>query len=197
MPKKELFTGLVLSLLICLSLIPTLLVTGVYEQIPLPLPVIFIGFPILSFIGLSVAYTIGKKIKIFWQIAKFGLVGVSNTAIDFGILNVLILLTGVTAGIGIVFINALSFTAALLNSYFWNKTWVFKQEKKSNFYAFLFVTIIGMSLNSGIVFLITTYFSPMFDLSVTQWANLAKAFATIVSLLWNFAGYKLVVFKSR
>lgn len=195
MPKNDFLSGITISLFICISLIPTLFVNNLYAQIPLPPYLIFLTLPIIILVGLFIAFQLSKVAKIIWQIAKFGLVGISNTAIDFGILNILILLTGTVAGVGIILINAISFTGALLNSYYWNKTWVFNGSKKSNFLGFLIVTIIGMVLNTGIVFMGSTYIQPIGNLSSTQWTNLAKVIATGVSLLWNFAGYKLIVFK--
>jgi len=130
-----------------------------------------------------------------WQVAKFALVGVLNTAIDFGILNLLILITGFTAGAGIGIINIPSFTLAILNSYIWNRKWVFENAKQGNFFVFVAVTVIGLLINTTVVVVVTTWIPPLFGLSPTLWANVAKVFATGFSMVWNFTGYKLVVFK--
>lgn len=196
MTKKDFLIGFIISLLICISLIPTLLVTNLYNKIPFPpLLLIFISFPLLTLVGLLTSSLIAKKIKIVEQIAKFGLVGVSNTAVDFGVLNSLIFLTNTTSGSGIIPINATSFSIALVNSYFWNKRWVFGEGKRGNFVAFFVVTLIGLSINTSIVYLLTTYVTPIGVDSKTLWTNIAKVLATGVSLFWNFAGYKLIVFK--
>jgi putative flippase GtrA len=146
---------------------------------------------------MQIAHRIGKKYSFLWQIAKFAFVGVLNTAIDFGVLNALIALTSITAGIAIIGLNAISFSIAVINSYFWNKRWVFSLGKKGNFVTFLTVTLIGLSINTGTVYILTTYLGPDSTSSQTQWANLAKVIATCFSLIWNFVGYKLIVFKKR
>lgn len=195
MATADLALTLVVVYLIGIFLIPTLINTGYFAQIPSPYLVIFIILPILALLGMTFAYFVGKKIKILWQVAKFGIVGVLNTSIDFGILNLLILLTDFTRGAGIGLINVPSFSLAILNSYFWNRKWVFKDSHKGNFFIFVAVTVIGLLINTSVVVVITTFIPPIIVGSPTIWANVAKVFATGFSMVWNFTGYKLIVFK--
>ena len=60
---------------------------------------------------------------------------------------------------------------------------------------FIGITLIGLLINSGIVVGVTKFVPPAFGLNQELWTNLAKVAATAVSLIWNFAGYRLVVFK--
>lgn len=159
---------------------------------------LLIIFPILAPIGLMLAYLIGKKIPVIYQIAKFSLVGFSNVAVDFGVLNLLMWQANIYSGQWIILFNALSFAAAATNSYLWNKFWTFQaKESKSSteFVQFFIVAIIGALINTGIVYGLTTFISPIFGLSKKLWANLAKVLATFVSLVWDFIGYKFIVFK--
>lgn len=195
MKKRDLLFSIGASVLITLFLTPTLKNLGLYGKIPHPNIVIFVVFPLIAIVGMLVASFIGRLAAILWQIAKFGLVGVLNTVIDFGILNLLITLTGIQAGFGIIPLNLASFTLATINSYFWSKYWVFVGAKKSKFIIFLVVSVLGILLNTAVVFLLTTFVPPPVHMSATVWANVAKIVATLVSLVWNFLGYKLVVFK--
>jgi putative flippase GtrA len=135
------------------------------------------------------------------QIIRFVVVGFINTGIDFGVLNLLMFLTGIYGGRWIILLNSISFTVAVINSYLWNKYWTFKKEGSETgqiareFSQFLAISIVGILLNSGIVYAITTLVSPLFGLSSALWANFAKVLATVVSMVWNFAGYKFFVFK--
>lgn len=192
---KDLLLSLAAAYLTAIFLLPTLINTNVFKKIPFPYVFLFIAFPAVVLTGMLVAKLLGKKIAVFWQLAKFGLVGVLNTAIDFGILNFLISVTQVASGPFIIAMNATSFSAAVVNSYFWNKEWVFSGSKKSSFLVFAVVSVIGIAINSGVVFGLTTFAKPVFVSSPTLWANLAKVLATGLSLVWNFLGYKLVVFK--
>jgi putative flippase GtrA len=161
------------------------------------LPVIF---PVIFLFGTFLAEILSKISKVFSQIARFAEVGILNTAIDFGILNLLIWLTGVTGGILIVPLNAVSFMCATTNSYFWNKFWTFDSGKSEGvrgkeFAAFLIVSGIGIAINTGIVAVGTTFISPLFSLSPGAWANVMKILATFIAMTWNFLGYKFIVFK--
>jgi|SRR3989338_10871133 len=135
----------------------------------------------------------------FHQIFKFVIVGFLNTALDFGVLNFLSWLTGIYSGFNIIFLNSASFSIAIVNSYFWNKYWTFNQSsgvKGGEFLKFITIGLGGLALNSSIVYAITT-FIPFFDgLTPQLLENFAKILATIVSLFWNFIGYKFFVFKA-
>ena len=156
--------------------------------------------PAVFFIGMLAAALISRIVSVFLQLAKFAEVGILNTAIDFGILNLLIWLTGITGGWAIAPLNATSFLFATTNSYFWNKFWTFKKKGGAaggEFVQFLIVSAIGIGINTGIVVAGTTLVSPVLGMSPAAWANIMKLLATFVSLVWNFLGYKFIVFKSK
>ena len=160
--------------------------------------ILIVIFPIVFLVGFFVGRLLSKVFAVFSQIVKFAEVGVMNTFIDAGILNLLIRLTGITSGGALAPLNTVSFLCATTNSYFWNKFWTFKKEGQmtgSNFLQFLVVSGIGWGINTGILVLVTSLVPPMFGLSAGAWANLAKLGAIFVSMIWNFLGYKFIVFK--
>lgn len=140
-----------------------------------------------------------EKNKPFLQFGKFVIVGFVNTAIDFAVLNLLMYLTNIYKGPEIIIFNAISFTVAVINSYIMNKYWTFGDKSREGaakqFVEFLAVSIVGITLNTAIVYGVTTLIQPMFGLGIKLWANFAKATATAVVLGWNFIGYKFFVFK--
>lgn len=138
--------------------------------------------------------------KLIGQFVKFGIIGGMNTAIDFSILNLLMWWTGIYSGGQIILLNIISFAVAVINSYFWNKYWTFKDKDEAGvveFSQFIAVTLIGLAINSSVIYIITTFVDPMFGLNEKLWANLAKVVATGLSLIWNFTGYKFIVFKKK
>lgn len=174
----------------------TLVNSSLIEKIPYPIVVLFVILPTVAVMGMAIAKKLSEKIKILWQLAKFAFVGVVNTAMDFGIYSVLIGITHSTSGVPLVMVNIVSFSTAVINSYFWNKEWVFDASKKSRkFITFVAVTLIGLSLNTVVVYALTKYVPPVGGFTPEHWALVAKVFATGVSMVWNFAGYKLIVFK--
>ncbi len=141
-----------------------------------------------------------KRKEFIAQITKYVLVGSLNTGIDFAVLNLLLWMTGIYSGKWIILLNAIAFSVAVINSYFWNKFWTFKDKgtdgsKVKEFSQFVSITLIGMILNTAVVYFMTTFTSPIMELSPELWANLAKVFATGISLVWNFLGYKFIIFK--
>jgi putative flippase GtrA len=139
-------------------------------------------------------------IKLAKQAAKFVIVGGINTGIDFLVLNILIYLTGITAGAELFVLNSISFSIAVINSYFMNKYWTFQDKTQTKqepikFSRFLAISVVGVVINGLVLTGITTSISPLFGLSAVLWANFAKLAATGVSLIWNFIGYKFFVFK--
>ncbi len=140
-----------------------------------------------------------RLLRVATQFSKFVLIGGINTVIDFAVLNIEIKLTGITSGSGLFVLNTISFFVAVINSYFMNKYWTFhditRKREETKFAQFIAVSVVGSGINSSIVAGITTFVAPMFGVSPVLWANIAKLLATGISLVWNFVGYKLFVFK--
>ncbi len=171
-------------------------------QLALDIWILPIVLPVLSMVGLWIAYFLGKKFLIIWQAAKFVLVGVLNTFVDLGVLNLLILSSGTAAGLGYSVFKGISFTVAVINSYFWNKFWTFKKTgtvaSGKEFIQFFIVSIIGFGINVGVASLIVNVIGSPFAFSGVSeqiWANVGAIVATFVAMAWNFIGYKLFVFK--
>ena len=151
------------------------------------------------------------------QAAKFIVVGVINTFIDYLILNILIYV-GFTAflmlsGQKFLIANIISVSVAMINSFILNRQWAFNAEK-GNIYGqiikFIVVTVIGMFVVHQIVFNIFYYqlgYIFNFIVQIARFLNLtflskdfiilnfSKALAISVSMVWNFIGYKFLVFK--
>lgn len=156
-------------------------------------------FPVLSLVGLYAAYFLNRFIPFAYQAAKFALVGFLNTAIDFGVANFLIFVTGIAAGWQVSAFKTISFIVAIINSYLWNKYWTFGRGKAGGvheFSQFFTVSVIGLGVNISATSIIIGAFQPVGGLSAAQWANAAFVAATVCSLVWNFIGYKFWVFKA-
>jgi len=176
------------------------------------LPIIL---PIACLVFLYVALIISKKIAVISQIAKFILVGGLNTLVDWGILSFLMFASrnsGISSSktlfevfsVTIVYytlFKAISFVIATTNSYVWNKFWTFKRKTTEavgkEFTQFLVVSIIGFLINVGIASFIFKFIHPLAGLNSDQWGIIAAAIATVVSLIWNFLGYKFIVFEGK
>ena len=155
---------------------------------------LFLVLPLLSPIGLYVSYLLSKIKRFIYQLGKFFLVGSLNTFLDLGILNLLIFATSIADGFYFSAFKGMSFLIAVINSYFWNKLWVF-QSSKGGFIQFFVVTVIGFFLNVGVASIMVNVVGPLGGISPQLWANVGALTALIVTLVWNFVGYKFIVFK--
>lgn len=134
------------------------------------------------------------------QFVKFLAVGILNTLIDLGVLNVLIFLTAAAAGWQFAIFKGISFSAAVLNSYFWNKFWTFKDRKKirvAELSQFFVISAGGFIVNVGVASFVVNIVGPMWGFPENIWANVGAIFAIGFSLIWNFLGYKFIVFKDK
>jgi putative flippase GtrA len=130
------------------------------------------------------------------QFGKFLTVGTLNTAIDFGTLNLFSWLTGIYGGVRLAPINVPGLLLALTNSYLLNRYWTFKAPvyPGRRVGRFVLVSLTGVGLNTALVVALTHFVIRPAGLPLQLWENLAKALATGGTLLWDFFGYKFLVF---
>ncbi len=128
------------------------------------------------------------------QFTKFFLVGAMNTLIDLGILNLLIFASGISFGLWYSVFKGVSFLIATTNSYFWNKRWTFESSQKK-FSQFLIISTIGFVINVGVASFLVNLIGPQASLTVKVWANVGALAGSAIGLMWNFLGYKFIVFK--
>lgn len=191
---------LIISLIIGEILAWFLIFMNKIEVIQLPylvfLPVIA---PAACVLGFYVSFLLGKKIPLFGQLGRFVLVGILNTVIDFGILNFFIFITGIPHGFWYWTFKVISAISATTNSFFWNKFWTFGHKDTTQTaqeaMRFAMVTVLGIILNSVVAYSVVRFIPPLGDMSPEQWANIGALTATIAGFLWNFLGYKLIVFR--
>lgn len=155
--------------------------------------------PILAFLGMFIASWIGKKLLIVYQAAKFFLVGILNTIIDIGVLNILIALLNVATGFLYAVFKGISFLVATTNSYFWNKFWTFEKRqetaKPGEFLKFLIVTTVGLLINVGVASVVVNVIGPQLGITVKLWASIGAIVAAFFAFVWNFLASKFVVFR--
>lgn len=175
-------------------------VPGVAAAVPYLnyLPVVF---PVACAIGLIVSYFLSKIISVVYQAAKFVLVGGLNFLIDMGVLNFLVFYTGIAIGPTQSIFKAISFSAAVINSYFWNKFWTFKRESGESvgkeFLQFVMVSVIGFGINLGVDYAVVNMMAPLAGIGAKTWAQIGALVAAIIALFWNFLGYKFIVFEKK
>jgi len=115
---------------------------------------------------------------------KFGVVGSLNTIIDFIVYTVL-----TAVGINYLLSQILSYSCGLLNSYFVNRKWTFKQKEKASlkeFGRFLAVNVVTL--------LLTLLLLHIFYRELGVNLLLSKLIVTAIGTIFNFIGTRLLVF---
>lgn len=196
--KQDYAIAALVGFLVGVFAVPTLINLGVRNFAILA--VVPLAVPPFWVVGVWLGKVLSRWFKFMAQFGKFAAVGFLNTAIDFGVLNILSMIFGVTAGFLIGGVNVPGFVLAVFNGYFWNKFWVFQDRGDGgvfhDFPKFAAVSVGALLLNSAIVVIMTTFIPPFFDVRPETWLNIAKVVASAAALLWNFVGYKFLVFKA-
>lgn len=144
------------------------------------------------------------------QFIKFGIVGISNTAVDW---VVYYLVAGYLLTVSDIkpTVKAISFLVALINSYIWNTIWTFKKEYKKSieksgnstkgaiFVKFVVVGLIGWGIN----YIVFKYALENFNFQNIVFATkqiktqelYPLVFASGAAIVWNFFANKLWTYK--
>ena len=161
--------------------------------------ILAILLPILALIGIWIAFILGRKLLWIFQAAKFFLIGVVATLVDLGVLNLLILVSGIATGLFFSIFKGISFIVATCSKYFGDKFWAFEKMEKAGmgkeFGQFFLVTLVGLVINVGIASLVVNVLGSQFGLTEKLWANVGGIIAAFAAAIWNFLGYKFIVFK--
>lgn len=201
--KTDIISGIILGIIIAIFSFAVL--KNLEYLIPLPnflvksLWLVLIVTPLLIFSWIIITYNLGRRWPTFYQFGKFIIIGFSNTAIDFGVLNFLMYVSGTDRGILFSVFKGVSFLLAVTNSYLWNKFWTFENSRlekwEREFIKFLAVSGTAFLINVGIASFIVNLLEPLPGISPTLWANFGAFVSLVFTIAWTFFGYKFFVFK--
>lgn len=128
-------------------------------------------------------------------IARFLLVGLSGTLVDFS----LFAFSHQVLGISALFANTISYSAGILNNFCLNRSWTFAHRPHRGagvqFSQFAGVSLTALLINTLIVLLLTSAISGLF-VEEASGVYLAKVCATGVGVIWNFLANHLLIFRS-
>ncbi len=160
-----------------------------------------IFIPLGALAGLSAFYFLAKyKNRIgFFELGKYGIIGVLNTFLDAGVYNLLIFATNTSSGFMVDIFFIAAFVITVINSFFWNKFWSFGEKKieniKTEAVQFFSISAVVAIVNGVILHVIVNIIGAPISIDSKIWANLALALTIITAFLGNFFGYKFIVFK--
>lgn len=132
------------------------------------------------------------------QLLKYGVIGVGNTLITLVVFYVMNTLMGISYGLS----NVAGYVLGVINSFVWNRTWVFKTNKNIGREALLFV--VGFLLCMGLQLVVSWVLLEglgMKDMTIS-WLpmkntgqNVVMLIAMVCYTLANYVYNRLVTFK--
>ncbi len=119
--------------------------------------------------------------------ARFAAVGAVNTAIDFGVFNVIVLSASDYSAPFVVLANTVSFGVSVPVSYVLNSRFTFRAPLALHALAkYFLVSVGGRVLYNAVLFALVLWLDPADVVKL----NAVKLVALVVSLVWNFVGYR-------
>ena len=121
----------------------------------------------------------------FFKFIKFGVVGFSGVFVDFGITY----LAKEKLNIPKYVANAIGFIVAATSNYFLNRIWTFQSKNPEiavEFTEFFIISLIGLGLNTLLLWILVSKFKVNF--------YLAKVFAIGLVTVWNFLANAFITF---
>lgn len=129
--------------------------------------------------------------------ARFIVVGVMNTAVDFVVLFSMVTYFRTP----ILVANVLSTSVALIVSFLLNKHAVFRDadaHSTRQVLIFIGITLIGLWIVQGLIIsVISSYLGSVSDIDEKLVLVIAKLVATGVTLVWNYILYSRFVFNNK
>ncbi len=129
-----------------------------------------------------------KIVKTNTQFLKYAFGGAVAFVVDMGLLYVL---TDI-AGLWYLWSATFSFVVAAIVNYLFQRFWTFKSQERRvarQFLIFLSLQIVGLFINNSMMYLTVEYLG--------IWYLVAKAFAALVVLIWNFWSSKKFAFNKK
>jgi putative flippase GtrA len=196
---RDIVLALIVGFLTGALAIPVVINLGLGSTIRVPLILLPVIVAVLFAIALLAAGLVANRAPSLFEFSKFAVVGVLNSGVDFGMLNLLMLITGVSSGAGFLAFKSVSVTLGVINSYLWNKYWTFKMSNSADarreFMAFMVVTLIAVGVNVAGADVIVNVIGAPAGFSTKLWANIGAISGAGLTLFTNFFGYKFFVFK--
>lgn len=124
-------------------------------------------------------------IKRLATILKFGVVGLMNTAVDAAVFLIL-----TTAGVPALAAQAVSYGCGVLNSYWWNGRWTFRDVDRrgsgSEMVRFIIINLLVLAGSTFLMYLLN---------SVLGWSLwISKTATTMAGMLINYMASRYWVF---
>lgn len=132
------------------------------------------------------------------RFVRYGVTGLFNTGLNLSVFNLLMISTGIYEGPWVTIFSLLSFTIVITIAFFINASWVFKKKDRltaDGYGKFFLVSGAVALINVLFIHVMVNVIGPQFGFNSHIWANIAAVMTAIISVIGNYTGYRLFVFK--
>ena len=139
------------------------------------------------------------------QMAKFAVVGVLNTLVDFAVFQALNLTLG-----WVYAAQVIGYTFGVINSYLWNSNWTFRAQRTRSLREitlFLLVNLLSLGVSLGMIWLLretvgitnewAARWMPLALAGFVKGDTICKLIATGFAIAVNYLGNRLFVFREK
>ena len=126
---------------------------------------------------------------------RFAVVGVVGAIVDFGTANLLVIIFHTS----LVLAGGISFIAAILNNFLWNRYWTYPDSRTKStlhqFIQFVLVSVMGLAIRIPILHWFEPPIHSLLDILAVRLPfiradllgkNITLAIAVVVVMFWNF-----------
>jgi len=134
------------------------------------------------------------------RFSKFSIVGLSNAAIDVGVLNLFLWLEPTREVPQLVLYNGVALALANLNSYLWNTLWTFRgrdEHDTRQIVLFALQVLVNIGISNALFWALVHPIIIYTDVPTYLASNVAKIISVTVSSTISFFIMRYVVFSHR
>ena len=134
------------------------------------------------------------------RFSKFSVVGLSNAAIDIGVLNLFLWLEPTREVSLLVLYNGVALVLANLNSYLWNTLWTFRgraEHDTRQIVLFALQALVNIAISNGLFWALVHPIVAYTDVPMYLAGNVAKIISVTVASTISFFIMRYVVFSRR
>ena len=134
------------------------------------------------------------------RFSKFSIVGLSNSVIDIGVLNLFLWLQPTREVYLLVLYNGIALVLANLNSYVWNTLWTFRSRAEHDLrqiLLFALQVLVNIGVSSGLFWALIHPIIVYTEVPTYLAGNVAKIISVTVASTISFFIMRYVVFSRR
>jgi putative flippase GtrA len=140
-----------------------------------------------------------RRVRTFFgSYAKFSVVGLTSVVVDYGTLNLLLLLFPTRDHNYLVAYNLVAVLLANTNSYLWNTRWTFRSRVRPDFrqkVMFAAQALLNVGVSSAVLWLAARFLFAYTALPSIIVGNLAKILSSVVATTLSFLILRSLVFR--